>query len=311
MLSILQKDTAQAIVNVFETGKLRGDYGQVTLLPGDTGHLTYGRSQTTLSSGNLHLLINDYCQASNSLYGDSLSYYIARLYNKDLSLDHDLHFKQILQDAGEDSVMHKIQDEFFDRVYWEPCLKSADYIAAKTGLGIGIIYDSKIHGSWHRIRDRTNDLFGQLSDLGESQWFRHYVETRLKWLSHHENALLHKTVYRMENFQTIINQENWSLALPLTVHGVHISKDTLHPRPVVHVSAEDPNDRNLVLTEPYLHGPDVVQIQQALNDTGIPLKRDGIYGPVSAQAVKTFQTQCGLNIDGIVGPVTRVWLGLG
>ena len=57
MLSEQQKPTAQAIVNLFETGRVRGDYAGVTLIPGDTGHLTSGRSQTTLASGNLHLPI--------------------------------------------------------------------------------------------------------------------------------------------------------------------------------------------------------------------------------------------------------------
>jgi chitosanase len=50
MVTDLQKRSAEAIVNVFETGTPRGDYGQVTVVPGDTGHLTYGRSQTTLAS---------------------------------------------------------------------------------------------------------------------------------------------------------------------------------------------------------------------------------------------------------------------
>ena len=54
-LTKTQKRTAQAIVNIFETGRVHGDYGQVTLLAGDTGHLTYGRAQTTLASANLSL----------------------------------------------------------------------------------------------------------------------------------------------------------------------------------------------------------------------------------------------------------------
>jgi chitosanase len=53
MLTSSQKDTAQAIVNVFETSAVLGKYGQVTLIPCDSGHLTFGRSQTTLGSGNL------------------------------------------------------------------------------------------------------------------------------------------------------------------------------------------------------------------------------------------------------------------
>jgi chitosanase len=62
----LQKATAQAIVNVFETGRVLGNYGAVTVLKGDSGHLTYGRSQTTLGSGNLYTLLVSYCQQSSS-----------------------------------------------------------------------------------------------------------------------------------------------------------------------------------------------------------------------------------------------------
>ena len=59
----LQEQTAKAIVNIFETGRLKGDYASVVVASGDAGHLTYGRSQTTLASGNLYLLISSYCSA--------------------------------------------------------------------------------------------------------------------------------------------------------------------------------------------------------------------------------------------------------
>ncbi|MDQ3267784.1 MAG: hypothetical protein M3P47_03520 [Pseudomonadota bacterium] len=52
MLTATQKKTAEALVNIFETGEVLGDCSQVTLIAGDTGHLTFGRSQTTLGSGN-------------------------------------------------------------------------------------------------------------------------------------------------------------------------------------------------------------------------------------------------------------------
>ncbi|MDX1384511.1 MAG: chitosanase, partial [Thermoanaerobaculia bacterium] len=61
MLTELQVDTIHAVVNVFETSTVRGDYGKVTLIPGDTGQLTFGRSQTTLTSGGLHALVEAYC----------------------------------------------------------------------------------------------------------------------------------------------------------------------------------------------------------------------------------------------------------
>ena len=54
MMTATQRRTAEAIVNIFETSEVRGNYGSVTVIPEDTGHLTFGRSQTTLASGNLH-----------------------------------------------------------------------------------------------------------------------------------------------------------------------------------------------------------------------------------------------------------------
>ena len=53
MLTPTQKKTAQSIINIFETGSVLGDYGNVTLIEGDTGHLTYGRSQTKASLANI------------------------------------------------------------------------------------------------------------------------------------------------------------------------------------------------------------------------------------------------------------------
>ena len=89
ILTELQKKAAQAIVNIFETGSARGEYGMVTLLDGDSGHLTYGRAQTTLASGNLHLLINDYCEADGAVFAAELAPYLARLESRDLGLDFD------------------------------------------------------------------------------------------------------------------------------------------------------------------------------------------------------------------------------
>jgi chitosanase len=42
----IQQKTIKAIVNVFETGQPAGNYSAVTVLAGDSGHLTYGRSQS-------------------------------------------------------------------------------------------------------------------------------------------------------------------------------------------------------------------------------------------------------------------------
>ncbi len=87
MLNKLQKKATQAIINIFETGKVLGEYDRVTLLAGDPGHLTYGRSQTTLASGNLHLLIKAYCENDLAEYGAELTSYLERLADCYLGLD--------------------------------------------------------------------------------------------------------------------------------------------------------------------------------------------------------------------------------
>src|SRR5437868_4190891 len=58
-----------------------------------------------------------------------------------------------------------------------------------------------------------------------------------------------------------------------------------------------------------MQGPDVLAVQQGLNtrrapqDT--PLREDGIFGPKTDAAVRRFQGNNELQVDGIVGPITR------
>ncbi len=78
MLTTTQKQTAQAIINLFETGEVLGDYGNVTVIVGDTGHLTFGRSQTTLGSGNLLELLNRYCSNPGAHFSGRLVPWLPR-----------------------------------------------------------------------------------------------------------------------------------------------------------------------------------------------------------------------------------------
>src|ERR1017187_7109278 len=116
----LQKSIAQAIVNVFETGRILGDYSAVTVLKGDAGHLTYGRSQTTLGSGNLYKLLLSYCQKSNSNVAGQLQTSLPRFLQKDFSLDTDIAVKNLLKQAGAEDVMRAAQDQFFNENFLRP-----------------------------------------------------------------------------------------------------------------------------------------------------------------------------------------------
>src|SRR5215472_9111760 len=103
-LATLQKAAAQAIVNVFETGSIQGSYGDVTLLPGDSGQLTYGRSQTTLASGNLYLLVEAYCARADGQFSAAMKPYLSSLEACDRSLNYDTVFRAMLREAGDDPV---------------------------------------------------------------------------------------------------------------------------------------------------------------------------------------------------------------
>jgi N-acetylmuramoyl-L-alanine amidase len=71
--------------------------------------------------------------------------------------------------------------------------------------------------------------------------------------------------------------------------------------------------RVLRLTQPFMQGEDVRQVQQALLSQGYllgELGADEIYGLTTENALKKFQQDKGLVVDGIVGPTTREKLGL-
>lgn len=304
MVTQTQKQVAQAIVNVFETSKLVGDYDRVTLLAGDSGHLTYGRSQTTLASGNLFLLIKDYIDADNALFAPELSVYLDRLRETDFTLDTDHSFRFWLAQAGQDPVMEAVQDKFFDRIYWDPACQSAQALGLETALAFAVVYDSRIHGSWHFIRDQVLERHGTPQEIGEEGWITRYVVSRRDWLAGHDNSLLHRTIYRMEAFLTLIEDRRWSLKLPFTVRGVAFEEGALQLTSGPSATAEDQQDRLLMLTSPPMVGEDVRTLQRALMNEGYAINVDGLFDEALARMVKMVQQEKGLIADGIVGSAT-------
>jgi hypothetical protein len=65
-------------------------------------------------------------------------------------------------------------------------------------------------------------------------------------------------------------------------------------------------ERRLYLTSPYMRGDDVRTVQQRLMALGYTQvgEIDGVWGPLTEGAVKAFQSDRGLVVDGIVGPLT-------
>lgn len=307
-LTDLQRKTAQAIVHVFETGRPVGGYGMVTLLSGDTGHLTYGKLQTTLGSGNLFLLINRYCKSPGAEFAKDFQPYLSRLQDRDTRLDDDLILRKLLRLAGDDPVMRLVQDRFFDDVYWHPAIRAAKAKNITTPLGSAVVFDSVVHGSWLRMRDRTDLQATEEAKADEKAWIGLYLETRRQWLANHHNPIVRKTVYRMDAFSSILKSKNWTLKLPITVRGQLIDESVLDGNS--HASASDDAERLLMVSSPMMQGDEVKVVQTALNAKGESLNVDGIYGHATAAAVRRFQALNGLQVDGIVGFATKSALGL-
>lgn len=323
MLTELQKKTAQAIVQVFETSKLGGSdaYSQVTVLQGDTGGLTYGREQTTLMSGNLYLLIKDYVERQGA-FAQPLSLYLERMADCDASLNRDQQLRGLLVNAGHDPIMLTVQDDFFDRVYWLPAFKTASALGLTLPLSFSVIYDSQIHGSLKRIINMVG-LPRPMNVPQEQYWINTFLQDRYNWLKNHGNPLLRKTVYRQEAYFSMIQANRWNLELPLIVRGVRITPELLGGTNMCkldglddcdppEVSAKDGSDvmRLLRIKSPPLVGQDVAAVQHALVNAGYPLTPDGVFGPATANCVQMFQAAQGLKADGIVGNATRTALGL-
>ena len=307
----LQKRTAQAIVNIFETGRAGGDYGAVTLLKNDPGHLTYGRSQTTLASGNLFLLIRGYCERPDARAEavTALRPFLPALAKPDLALDTNMTLREALRDAADDPVMIDEQDRFFDRQYLNPACRSAEARGITSALGQAIVYDGKVHGSFDRIAASVGSKIGPGAD-DEKSWVTKYVSARDSWLRNHPNTLLRKTVYRTESFSKLIQDSKWDLPLDLKVRGVTISPEVLGaPIEVVRATAVEVDGsalfRVLHLATPYLRGDDVKRVQVALKANGLENSCDGVYGPFTAVLVKRFQATKSINVDGVLGPETR------
>jgi chitosanase len=304
-LTATQRATVQAIVNLFETSQVLGDYGQVTVLAGDSGRLTFGRSQTTLGSGNLHTLLDRYCTNPGARFTRLLSPFLPKIAGKDIALDSDLKLHNVLRASADDRVMRDLQDEFFDEVYFVPATKAADRLGIVTPLGQAVVYDSFIHGSWPLIRDR---VVGTPATIGERPWIDAYVKARRRWLETHPRKVLHATVYRMDALQRLIDLDGWGLELPVVVRGAEISAATLGASPPGVFEGPQPGTRELAFltTQPLLRGLDVRLLQLALSQTGNDVRADGVFGRASSRAVADHQSRIGVPVSGVADrPLVR------
>jgi len=297
----LQQQTVRAIVNVFETGHVLGDYSAITVLKGDAGHLTYGRSQASLASGALFQLLDNYCSQDGARFAAPLRPALPRFEQKDTTLDADQAVQKTLVEAGTtDPVMREVQDQFFDRRYLTPACSTAQALGLTDPLCQAVVYDSWIQGGWSIVKQRISDV----SPKAPRDWVKKYVAARTIWLQQGRPPLP-TTVYRMKTFDDLMQADNWVLTLPIVVLGVTITVESLEGD----VPMSGAQKRILKVMTPYLRGTDVRALQQALQGKGLPATLDGVYGPFTDALVSEWQRSKSIREEG-VGPATRQSLGI-
>lgn len=222
----------ERIVNVYETGSVRGNYANISIFadgPHSVRQVTYGRAQTT-EYGNLRKLVSMYASAGGT-YSDQLRPYVDKI-GIDPLVDNSA-FKSLLRRAGrEDPVMRTTQDVFFDDVYFQPALRWARAHGFTKPLSMLVIYDSFIHSGSIRAQLRARFPERTPAEGGsEREWIRQYVDVRHEWLRTHSNPELHPTVYRTRDLAREIARGNWDLALlPISANGTPVDDKPLAER---------------------------------------------------------------------------------
>ena len=234
-LTATQRLICDRVINVFETGTVKGKYGAISIFndgPHDIYQITYGRSQTT-EYGNLGKLIDMYAKAGG-IYSDDLQPYVKLIGN--VALVENEPFKTLLRKAGnEDPVMWATQDKFFDQVYFEPARKWAEANGFTLGLSMLVIYDSFIHsgGILGFLRSRFSELTPKKGG-DEKVWIGQYVDVRNNWLSSHSKPVIKKSAYRTRDLLREIKRGNWDLALlPILANGTPVSDNAAAAKPAV------------------------------------------------------------------------------
>jgi len=303
----LQKQICNALVNIFEGGRATGNYGAVGGLRNDKGHLSYGRSQVSLTSGHLYLVIHDYCITPDNQFGKDLEPYLERMRTKDITLDGEVQLRAILREAGDDPVMRSVQDDYFDRNFFQPAMGRAKAASLSQALSCAIAYDATIQGGWLHCSENVDKKIGPVSaDVPEEKWIATYLDARKDYLL----ACAPATTYRPEAFQDLLNAGNFTLALPFTFRGVELTPAIFAAAsvpPPVPGPIPDPEINSLsvlVPKVPYLRGDDVGKLQKLLSACGLKNAEDDVYGPFTQTLVRQFQSQHGLKSDAVVGPQT-------
>ncbi|MBS1791765.1 MAG: chitosanase [Acidobacteria bacterium] len=151
---------AKDIIGRLESGN---QYGKIQAK--DTGLLSYGRYQVTLSSGHLHKVLESYVNQSKGEIASKLQKYLSLTRAKDKRLASNDSFKKLLVQAAGDPDMQRAQENWFDNNPWKNAKKSADVLGIKSPAGYALLADSDVHGGLTYDVGNTKKRLGKIGNL--------------------------------------------------------------------------------------------------------------------------------------------------
>jgi chitosanase len=228
-MSFTEKDKlkALAIVHIFETSKPFGEYSACVVLNDGAG-VSYGINQFTHRSGSLFELVKCYLEKGGKIGRAAIEESLPLLRQKSAGavgeLSGNARFKKALKAAAVTREMREAQHEIAEKRYLKPAIEAAVGSGFTLPLSLAVIYDSINHGSYARIRDRVKIARrNYASDTEfEKAWIYSYVKNRDAWLE--SVPRLAVTDYRTDFFLAQIARGNWTLELPVNVHGEKLER---------------------------------------------------------------------------------------
>lgn len=243
---------AMAIVHIFETSKPFGKFDAYAVLDDGAG-VSYGLSQFTHRSGSLLAVIEKYLDLGGSVSAAKFREILPDLNKKSAAAINrtaqDGKFKAALKAAAKTEEMQRAQTEIAQSNYFQKAVEACKGSNFVLPMSLAVIYDSINHGSWEKIRDRVQlDRKDFRSDEAfEKAWITQYVKNRDAWLE--SVPRLKKTAYRTDFFLAQIARGNWTLKLPLDVHGFNLTSkqipDSTEPEPRGSNSADNPTNNSV------------------------------------------------------------------
>lgn len=222
-----KKQVIWSILSVFETGKPEADYGAVAVLSDGAG-ISYGKHQSTDRSGSLDAIVLRYLDIEGPR-STELRPFLENLEKNDTTTvdpkapvlwpDWMKSLMKLLEELGQDPVMQRAQDEVFTELYWLPAKEQAKAMQLVFPLSWCAVYDSTIHSGPTGVAN-IRKRFPEKPPSGggdEKAWTKAYLVARRDWLASHSHPLVRSTVYRMDALLKLVEQDNWELALPISI----------------------------------------------------------------------------------------------